>query len=130
MAVALFALRSYRRLWYAYLEISFALYSGHVALSKIDKDGIAEWATLAAAAYLLVRGLDNFIEGLKQNVARRKKEQSVAEPDVHQLLATERKARIALEARIAKLDTGPVSSLAENEDEHQIGDNSRADVKV
>jgi hypothetical protein len=56
----LYQLRRRQRGMYAFLEIGFAFASAALAMSKLHPQGdAAVWLAFAAAAYLVVRGLDN-----------------------------------------------------------------------
>jgi len=58
--VALFFLREHRRLFYAMLEISFALVTAGVAIGKVRTQGdLSVWIAVAASSYLVVRGMEN-----------------------------------------------------------------------
>jgi hypothetical protein len=62
----LFEFRRRLRGVYAIAELGFAFATASVALSKLNREGdLAVWFGFAAAAYLVVRGLDN-IEVAKQ----------------------------------------------------------------
>lgn len=59
IAVGLFLLRQKRLRLYAAIELSFAIVTAWEATGRILSDPLA-WPVLAAAAYLIVRGLDNW----------------------------------------------------------------------
>jgi hypothetical protein len=66
--LGLFAFRVYQRNFYGLAEVSFAIASIWVAVTKAytsPTDGGA-WTAIAGAAYLLVRGLDNATFGMDQ----------------------------------------------------------------
>jgi hypothetical protein len=57
--IILFLFREFRREEYGQMEMSIGLVVGWDALGKIAASGLANWTALAAAAFLIVRGLDN-----------------------------------------------------------------------
>jgi hypothetical protein len=61
VGVSLYCLRSRKRMLYALLEIAFAIVTGWTAIFRLTSQGdLGVWLALAAAAYLIVRGLDNW----------------------------------------------------------------------
>ena len=70
ISVALFALRIYRRVEYGVIEVTFAAVSIWSVVPRAPSDTTA-WLPIVAAAFLLVQGLENLFEGLKQRVASR-----------------------------------------------------------
>jgi hypothetical protein len=63
-AIALYWLRIRRRTIYGLTELGFAGYAGFKALDQVQADGLVAGITLVSSVYLMVRGLDNFGQGL------------------------------------------------------------------
>lgn len=64
--VGLYVFREIRRTYYGIVEVGFALASGWYGLNKINLLGGYELLTVCAAVYLVVRGVDNIVEGIKK----------------------------------------------------------------
>jgi hypothetical protein len=64
--VALYLLRQRHRVVYGLAELCVAIIATAIALERLPGGGAAEWVALAAAAYLIVRGCDNWFTGLEQ----------------------------------------------------------------
>jgi hypothetical protein len=61
----LYMMRCYLRALYGLLEIGFASVASWLAVGQIETQTIGAWIGVFTAAYLIVRGLDNLMEGLK-----------------------------------------------------------------
>lgn len=60
VGVSLYYFRERKRMQYALLEIAFGLVTGGVAILRVNTQGdLGVWVALSAAAYLVVRGMDN-----------------------------------------------------------------------
>jgi hypothetical protein len=66
VGILLYVLRQRQRIWYGVLEISFASAYGWYAINKVETTGYVELLSIIAAVYLVVRGVDNFMEGRKE----------------------------------------------------------------
>ena len=64
-SLALYGFRSYSRKYYGIIECAFGTVVGWNAFSMIDTSGMGKWAYVLAAAYIIVRGLDNISIGRK-----------------------------------------------------------------
>jgi hypothetical protein len=65
----LFIFRKYYQKWYGLAEIVFASAIGWSSVIRIRSTDIASWTAVLAAAYLVVRGLTNYDEGKKKELA-------------------------------------------------------------
>jgi hypothetical protein len=65
IGLLLYWLRARFRIAYAALEIGFALVTMYQATEAIEREQTVSLAACAAAAYLLVRGLDNMRQGIE-----------------------------------------------------------------
>ena len=63
----LFLFRYKWRIYYAALEISFGCVVGWNGFNILDTDGFGKWPVVLGAAYILVRGFDNFKVGLQEH---------------------------------------------------------------
>jgi hypothetical protein len=66
-AFVLFCIRETNRLRYASMELAFALVSLWYSVSALTKDP-RQWTVVIASMYLIVRGLDNLMEGHKRGL--------------------------------------------------------------
>lgn len=68
IGMGLYFIREKQRIFYGWLEIVFALISGWYGVSKMATAGFAEAISVVAAIYLMVRGIDNIMEGRKKQL--------------------------------------------------------------
>ena len=66
ISMGLYALRDRKRLFYGLTEFGVAFVSGREAIMVILDKGLAAWVVVAAAAYVMVGGLDNIYKGLER----------------------------------------------------------------
>lgn len=60
----LYFFRQHKRLLYAVVEIAFAIVTGGIAMRNAGtQEDLSVWIALVAAAYLVVRGMDNLQQG-------------------------------------------------------------------
>jgi hypothetical protein len=65
----LYLLRERKRIWYGAIEVSFSLAYGWYAINKVASVGYVETISVIASIYLVVRGIDNVMEGRKKQLA-------------------------------------------------------------
>ena len=53
--------------YYGLVEIIFGLFGGFVAVSKLPLSGVTAWFSLAASAYIMVRGATNIAQALPKD---------------------------------------------------------------
>jgi hypothetical protein len=63
---SLYILRATRRATYGIMEFCFAVAVCWVSVRKLNLEDFGAWAVVLSSAYLIVRGLDNFMEGMKK----------------------------------------------------------------
>jgi hypothetical protein len=67
VGLSLFYLRENKRLIYALLELGFAFATGWIAVGRVNtQDDLSVWTALGAAAYLVVRGMDNLTKAREE----------------------------------------------------------------
>jgi hypothetical protein len=69
VGILLYLLRERKRVWYGCVEVVFAIAYGLYAINKVETVGYIETISIIAAVYLVVRGIDNIVEGLKPIIA-------------------------------------------------------------
>ena len=62
----LYILRATRRAIYGILEFCFAVAVCWFSVRNLNLKDFGAWAAILSSAYLVVRGLDNFMEGMKE----------------------------------------------------------------
>jgi hypothetical protein len=66
-ACVLYYIREANRLYYALMEVTFALVSTWYSVSTLTREP-AQWPVVVGSMYLIVRGLDNLKEGYKRRM--------------------------------------------------------------
>jgi hypothetical protein len=70
IGVGLFLFRKHYRIFYGLCEVGFAISVGWISLARAHRvQDATSWIAVVAAAYLVVRGLDNYEEGRKEAIA-------------------------------------------------------------
>ena len=65
LGVVMYRLRSHKRALYGAIELAVACLACWLSVEQLHQGGMLPWMGAAGAVYVVVRGLDNLLEGLK-----------------------------------------------------------------